>query len=156
MTSLSERYFRPKTIEFDGKPYEWLGVVQFKRLLMRFINVDPPRWAMNFYVLGGRSLEDVRVFEKRSRRREVIHLPALFCAPRGRVAGLVGARHRRLRRELPLLPPTAVQPDSCLSRAQPLGGSAGLAGVSTSLAVVHFLADGALSATLPRQAARRT
>ncbi len=80
MTSLSERYFRPKTIEFDGKPYEWLGVVQFKRMLMRFISVDPPRWAMNFYVLGGRSLEDVRVFEKRSRLSEVIHLPALFCA----------------------------------------------------------------------------
>ncbi len=80
MTSLSERYFRPKTIEFDGKPYEWLGVVQFKRLLMRFISVDPPRWAMNFYVLGGRSLEDVRVFEKRSRRSEMIHLPALLCA----------------------------------------------------------------------------
>ncbi len=80
MTSLSERYFRPKTIEFDGKPYEWLGVVQFKRLLMRFISVDPAQWAMNFYVLGGRSLEDVRAFEKRSRRSEVIHLVALLFA----------------------------------------------------------------------------
>ncbi len=60
--------------------HEWLGVVQFKRLLMRFISVDPPRWAMNFYVLGGRSLEDVRVFEKRSRRSEVFHLPALLAA----------------------------------------------------------------------------
>ncbi len=80
MTSLSEHYFRPKTIEFDGKPYEWLGVVQFKRLLMRFIPDDPARWAMNFYVLGGRSLEDVRMFEKRSRRSEVIHLLALLFA----------------------------------------------------------------------------
>ncbi len=80
MTSLFERYFRPKTIEFNGKPYEWLGVVQFKRLLMKFISDDPARWAMNFYVLGGRSLEDLRVFEKRSRRSEVIHLLPLFCA----------------------------------------------------------------------------
>ncbi len=80
MTSLSERYFRPKAIEFDGKPYEWLGVIQFKRLLMSFISDAPAPWAMNFYVLGGRSLEDLRTFEKRSRRSEVIHGLALLAA----------------------------------------------------------------------------
>ncbi len=79
MTSLSERYFRPKAVEFDGKPYEWLGVVLFKRLLMRFASAAQWQWT-SFYFLGGRSLEDVRVFEKRSRLSEVIHLPVLFCA----------------------------------------------------------------------------
>ncbi len=78
MTSLSERYFRPKPVEFDGKPYEWLGVVRFKRLLMRFASAAP--WTTSFYFLGGRSLEDVRVFEKRSRLSEVIHLVPLFVA----------------------------------------------------------------------------
>ncbi len=78
MTSLSERYFRPKAVEFDGKPYEWLGVVRFKRLLMRFASAA--QWTTSFYFLGGRSLEDVRVFEKRSRRSEVIHLVALLAA----------------------------------------------------------------------------
>ena len=78
MTSLSERYFRPKAVEFDGKPYEWLGVVRFKRLLMRFASAA--QWTTTFYFLGGRSLEDVRVFEKRSRLSEVIHLVPLFAA----------------------------------------------------------------------------
>jgi hypothetical protein len=78
LTSLSERYFRPKAVEFDGKPYEWLGVVRFKRLLMRFASAAA--WTPTFYFLGGRSLEDVRVFEKRSRRSEMIHLVPLFAA----------------------------------------------------------------------------
>ncbi len=78
MTSLSERYFRPKAVEFDGKPYEWLGVVRFKRLLMRFASAA--QWTTSFYFLGGRSLEDLRVFEKRSRLSEVIHLVTLFVA----------------------------------------------------------------------------
>jgi hypothetical protein len=42
---------------------------------------------MNFYVLGGRALEDLRRFEKRSRRSEVIHgivlLAALVALGRG-------------------------------------------------------------------------
>jgi hypothetical protein len=78
MTSLSKRYFRPKAIELDGKPYEWLGVVRFKRLLMRFASAAG--WTTTTYVLGGRSLEDIRVFEKRSPLSEVIHLVGLLAA----------------------------------------------------------------------------
>jgi hypothetical protein len=50
MTSLSERYFRPKAVEFDGKLYEWLGVVRFKRLLMRFASAA--ECTTTFYFLG--------------------------------------------------------------------------------------------------------
>ncbi len=73
MTSLSERYFRPKAAELDGRLYAWLGVVRFKRLLMSLVRVEPGRGTTNGYVLGGRSLDDVRTFERRSRRSEVIH-----------------------------------------------------------------------------------
>ncbi len=75
--SLFERYFRPKAAELDGRLYEWLGVVRFKRVLMSVVRVDPGRRTTNGYVLGGRSLEDVRAFEKHTRRSEVIHLLGL-------------------------------------------------------------------------------
>ena len=41
MTSLAERYFRPKAVELDGRLYQWLGFVRFKRLLMSVVRVDP-------------------------------------------------------------------------------------------------------------------
>ena len=73
MTPLSERYFRPKAIEIDGRIFEWLGVVRFKRLLMGLLTVDAGRRRESAYVLSGRSLDDVRAFERRSRRSEVVH-----------------------------------------------------------------------------------
>jgi hypothetical protein len=74
---LAERYFRPKAFERDGRLYAWLGVVRFKRVLTRLVTVDPDRPVTNGYALGGRSLADVRTFERISRRSEVIHLLGL-------------------------------------------------------------------------------
>lgn len=73
MTSLSERYFRPKAFETDGRLYAWLGVVRFKRALMGLVQVPPESGTRPTYLLAGRSLEDVRAFERRSRRNEALH-----------------------------------------------------------------------------------
>ena len=75
--TLAERWFRPKAIERNGRLYWWLGVVAFKRLLMRVVQVDPTKPRDNGYVLGGQSLQHVRAFERKSRRSELIHLGGL-------------------------------------------------------------------------------
>ena len=75
--SLSEFYFRPRTIELDGRVYEWLGVVPFKRVLARAVKPNPSRPTANAYVIGGRSRADVVAFERRTRRSETIHLLGL-------------------------------------------------------------------------------
>ncbi len=80
MTTLTERYFRPKPFELDGRLYTWLGVALFKRLLMGAVRVDPAKPTANAYVLGGRSLDDVRRFERKSRRSELVHLGGLVMA----------------------------------------------------------------------------
>lgn len=77
MTTLSERYFRPKAFELGGRVYEWLGVLPFKRALMGLSG--PAKPTANAYVLGGRSLDDVRDFERRSRRSEAIHGIGVLC-----------------------------------------------------------------------------
>jgi len=75
--TLAERWFRPKAFERDGRLYRWVGVVAFKRLLMRIVQVDPTKPRANAYVLGGQSLQHVRAFERKSRRSELIHLGGL-------------------------------------------------------------------------------
>ena len=80
MTTLAERYFRPKSFEMDGRLHRWLGVLLFKRILMSVVRVGPSRPAPNACVLGGRSLDDVRQFEQKSRRSEIIHLVPLAMA----------------------------------------------------------------------------
>ena len=70
-------YFRPRAFELNGKLYEWLGVLRFKRALMRLVRVNPENSTANGYVLGGRSPEHLRAFEKRTRRSELIHLGGL-------------------------------------------------------------------------------
>ena len=75
---LAERWFRPKKFESDGRLYRWLGVVAFKRLLMRVVRRSPTKPdTVNFHVLGGRSLRHVRESELKSRRSELIHLMGL-------------------------------------------------------------------------------
>lgn len=76
----NERYFRPKAFEADGRLYAWLGVTWFKRRLMGLVQADPARPHGNAYFLGGRSLDHVRTFERRSRRSEVFHLIWLVVA----------------------------------------------------------------------------
>ena len=92
MTSLSESWFRPKAIELEGRLYEWLGVVPFKRVLMRLVRVDPERPTANAYVLGGRRPEDLLAFEERTRRSERIHLTGLAVAGLLLVLGIAGSR----------------------------------------------------------------
>lgn len=75
--TLAERWFRPKAFERDGRLYWWLGVVAFKQLLMRVVQVDPTKPRTNAYVLGGQSLQHVRAFERKTRRSELIHLGGL-------------------------------------------------------------------------------
>ncbi len=75
--SLAERYFRPRAFERDGRLYALLGVVLFKRLLTSLVSRNPERPVTNGYALGGRSLADVRTFERLARRNEVIHLAGL-------------------------------------------------------------------------------
>ncbi len=70
-------YFRPRTCELNGKLYEWLGVLRFKRALMSVVRVNLENVTANGYVLGGRSPEHLRAFEKRTRRSELIHLGGL-------------------------------------------------------------------------------
>jgi len=77
---LSERYFRPRAFELGGRIYEWLGVVPFKRALMSLVKRDPRKPTPNAYVLAGRSLDDVRTFERRSRRNEIFHLIGVLVA----------------------------------------------------------------------------
>ena len=77
LIGLSDLYFRPKAAELDGKLYEWLGVIRFKRFLMSLVRVDPKTPSANAYVLGGKRLEDVLAFERRTRRSELIHLAGL-------------------------------------------------------------------------------
>jgi len=76
--TLAERYFRPKAFEGDGGIYAWLGVALFKRALMGRVRVESGAPVSNAYVLGARSLEAVRVFERRSRRSEAMHLAGLL------------------------------------------------------------------------------
>ena len=76
--NLAERWFRPKKFETDGRLYRWLGVIAFKRLLMRVVRKSPAKPnTVNSHVLGGRSLRHVREFEIKSRRSELIHLVGL-------------------------------------------------------------------------------
>ena len=75
--TLADRWFRPKAFERDGRLYRWLGVVAFKRVLTSAMKPDPASPTGNAYVLGGRSLEHVRQFERKSRRSEAIHLAGL-------------------------------------------------------------------------------
>ena len=61
---LAEYWFRPKKFEEDGRLYRWLGVVAFKRLLMRVVRRSPAQpGTVNSHVLGGRSLQHMREFE---------------------------------------------------------------------------------------------
>jgi Glycosyl-4,4'-diaponeurosporenoate acyltransferase len=77
-TNLAERWFRRKTFETDGRLYRWLGVVAFKRLLMRVVRKSPAKPnTVNSHVLAGRSLRHVGEFEIKSRRSELIHLVGL-------------------------------------------------------------------------------
>lgn len=78
MVSLSERWFRPKRVELGGRLYEWVGVVPFKRALMRLTKSDPSDPKPNAYALGGRSLDAVHAFELRTRRNELVHLLGLL------------------------------------------------------------------------------
>jgi hypothetical protein len=76
--NLAERWFRPKKFETDGPLYRWLGVVAFKRLLMRVVRRSPAKPnTVNSHVLGGRGLRHMREFEAKSRRSELIHLVGL-------------------------------------------------------------------------------
>ena len=70
-------YFRPRAFELNGKLYEWLGVLWFKRALMRLVRVNPENSTANGYVLGGRSPEHLRAFVKHTLRSELIHLGGL-------------------------------------------------------------------------------
>lgn len=88
--SPSERYFRPKAIELDGRLYEWLGVLRFKRLLLGLVRPDPARPGESPYFLGGRGPADLRRFEKRTRRNELMHLPGLVLGLL--LLGMVAAR----------------------------------------------------------------
>ena len=47
---------------------------------MGAVRVDPDRPTANAYVLGGRSLQAVRTFERKSRRSELVHLGGLVMA----------------------------------------------------------------------------
>lgn len=69
--------FRPWAWELDGRIYRWLGVVLFKKALMRLIRPGPGSPASNAYVLGGRSLADVRAFDRAARRSERMHCAGL-------------------------------------------------------------------------------
>lgn len=89
---LAELYFRPRAFEANGRLYEWLGVVAFKRLLLRLARTDARGGAPKPYFLAGRSPDDLRAFEKITRRNEVIHLVAMVPAAGGLVlAGLDNA-----------------------------------------------------------------
>ena len=72
---VGELWFLPKKFEVDGRIYRWLGVIAFKRRLMRLVRTNPT--ANDFHKLGGHSLSHLRAFDVTSRRSELIHLVGL-------------------------------------------------------------------------------
>ena len=68
-------YFRPKPFERDGRLYEWMGVLLFKRFVVWLGPwIGARRDRPNDYFLWDRSAAGISAFESRTRRSEVIHL----------------------------------------------------------------------------------
>ena len=73
---LADLYFRPKAFEGRGKIYVYLGVLVFKRALLKLARPAPGA-ARPSYWLTAHDADGLRAFERRTRRNEAIHLLAL-------------------------------------------------------------------------------
>ncbi len=89
-------YFRPKSIEKwkDGKIYEFLGVGMFRKAVVgfgHFFGLENNKG--NNYFICDTSTEGLRVFEKKTRRNEAMHVPVAILLTYGIIVALVEGRY---------------------------------------------------------------
>jgi len=75
---VADLYFTPSCVERDGRLYRWLGVGQFKHLVVwlgRAVGRRSDR--PNNYFLWDRSERGLIGFDRKTRRSEVVHLLAV-------------------------------------------------------------------------------
>jgi len=78
MDGLWEIYFRPKPFELSGRLYTWMGVLYFKKFLIKLARKDNKSKDGPSYLLSDRSRTGIQAYEKRTRRNELIHLVGLL------------------------------------------------------------------------------
>lgn len=74
-----EFYFKPKKWEGTGRIYELLGVLIFKKIVVKLgrktgQNASKP----NNYYLWNKSLEGIKEFERKTRSNEIMHLAGML------------------------------------------------------------------------------
>ena len=76
-----EFYFRPKKWERNGSIYMLLGVVRYKKWIIRLgkkmgqISSKPGN-----YFIGATNIVHLKVFERQTRYNEIMHLPGILCS----------------------------------------------------------------------------
>jgi hypothetical protein len=82
-----EFYFRPKRWEKNGTFYKCLGVLIFKRFIVKLgRKVGQDKQKNGNYFLGNKNIEGLKRYEQQTRNNELMHLPGLVFS----VAGLFG------------------------------------------------------------------
>ena len=86
--SLAEIYFKPKRFEGNGSLYKFLGVLIFKKIVVRLgrktgQNSSKP----NNYYLWRRDREGILKFEKKTRYNELMHLAGIIIPIIGLIVG---------------------------------------------------------------------
>jgi hypothetical protein len=77
--SLLEFYFRPKRWERNGIIYKYLGVILFKRFIIKLgQKVGQDSTKPGNYFLGTRNIAGVKIFERQTRYNELMHLPGII------------------------------------------------------------------------------
>ena len=88
MNSLAELYFRPKRWEGKGGIYEILGVLTFKKLVVKLGRKTGQKSSgPNNYYLWNRSIEGIKAFERKTRYNEMMHLLGLILPILGLIKG---------------------------------------------------------------------
>jgi hypothetical protein len=82
-----ELYFRPKRWEKNGIIYKCLGVILFKKFIIKLgIKVGQNSKKQGNYFLGIRNINGVRKYEQQTRNNELMHLPGVIFS----ILGLIG------------------------------------------------------------------
>ena len=71
---IAELYFRPKKWEGNGKKYELLGVLIFKNFIIKLGRKTGQKSNKpNNYYLWDKSIEGIKLFERKTRYNELMH-----------------------------------------------------------------------------------
>ncbi|MCR9288524.1 MAG: hypothetical protein NXI23_14195 [Bacteroidetes bacterium] len=89
MNSLFEIYFRPKKWEGTGKIYEILGVLIFKKVIVKLGRFTGQKSSKpNNYYLWQKDKEGIQKYERKTRYNEIMHLIGIILPSIGLVKGV--------------------------------------------------------------------